>query len=46
MRVRLTIRGENLELRGHTNNDDLAYVADLAAAMEPFGLVIASPEED
>lgn len=46
MSFRLTIRGDNLELRGQTNNNDLSYLADLAAAMEPFGLVIASPIEE
>lgn len=46
MRIRLTIRGENLELRGETKNDDMSYLADLAEAMKPFGLVIASPIEE
>lgn len=41
-RWRITVRGDNIELRGHlTAPIEVAYA--LGDAMKPFGLVIASP---
>ncbi len=44
MRFRTTIRGEGVELRGYV--DDSVSLNALSVAMEPFGIVIASPAED
>jgi hypothetical protein len=47
MRWRVTIRGDaptRVELRGYI--DESVDVGALAAAMEPFGLVMVSPESD
>ena len=43
MRFKITVRGEGVELRGHVEDE---HVMALAEAMKPFGLVIASPEEE
>lgn len=50
MRIRITVRGEGTELRGYL---DMGFLgegdADLRAfakAMQPFGVVIASPADD
>jgi len=45
MRIRITIRGEKIELQGFLDVEG-SELNDFADAMEPFGLVIASPVED
>jgi hypothetical protein len=48
MRFRITVRGEHVELRGYfdVKVDDEATPADLAEAMRPFGIVMASVADD
>ena len=41
-RYRITVRGEGVELRGFIDGD-AAMLNDLAEAMRPFGVVVASP---
>lgn len=43
MRARVTIRGKGVELRGFVDYEDEEELAILAQAVEPFGLVVASP---
>jgi len=48
MRFRITVRGEHMELRGYIDAEhegDLDLM-DLAEAMKPFGLVIASVADE
>lgn len=48
MRFRITVRGLGIELRGFMDqltDEDSPTLTDLADAMKPFGLVIASPME-
>lgn len=42
MKMRVTVRGQGLELRGFSHFADAAELGAFAAAMEPFGMVIAS----
>lgn len=44
MRIRITVRGPDWELRGYTDNP--AQVGEFSDAMEPYGLVVASIAED
>jgi hypothetical protein len=44
MRIRLTVRSTDWELRGYT--DDATHLVEFAEAMKPFGLVVASVAED
>jgi hypothetical protein len=46
VRYRITVRGEDLDLRGYLE-DSLPgeRLLDFAAAMEPFGIVVASVAE-
>lgn len=46
-RARITVRGVNVELRGYLDDDGADYLLTrFSKAMEPFGVVIASPAED
>lgn len=42
MKLRVTVRGQGLELRGFVAGYDTDRVAEFCEAMKPFGLVIAS----
>lgn len=44
-RIRITVRGENTELRGYMDADRDALVA-FSEAMKPYGMVVASPADD
>ncbi len=44
-RIRITVRGENAELRGYMDADQDTLMA-FAEAMKPYGLVVASLAED
>jgi hypothetical protein len=49
MRFRITVRGLGVELRGRFDqltDEDAPTLADFADAMEPFGMVVASPASD
>jgi hypothetical protein len=43
VRVRITVKGENAELRGYIDEENLM---EFAAAMKPIGVVIASPQSE
>jgi hypothetical protein len=45
-RFKITVRGDQIELRGYANPADGTYLQSLALAMEPFGIVVASIAED
>jgi hypothetical protein len=45
-RFRITVRGEQVELRGYVDAEDIEEVSALGRAMKPFGLVIASYADD
>lgn len=49
-RIRITVRGENLELRGYTEHADQAIALitanQLASVVDGMGVVIASPSTD
>jgi hypothetical protein len=44
-RYRITVRGEGTELRGHLDAE-LVALNRFAGAMEPFGIVVASPLDE
>ena len=46
MRFRITVREAGTELRGYLSVDDMATLQNFAAAMKPYGVVIASPADD
>jgi hypothetical protein len=47
MRLRITVRGTDTELRGYIDiDDDMERLKAFAAAMEPFGLVLASEADE
>ena len=46
-RYRITVRGDNIELRGYIDADeDHGHLVQLANAVERFGVVVASKAED
>jgi len=45
MRFRITVRGNDIELRGYMDGDGQDLNA-LSLAMDPFGMVVASQAED
>ena len=48
MRYRITVRGLGIELRGYVDqglDEDQPTLIEFANAMEPFGVVVASPAE-
>jgi hypothetical protein len=47
VRVRITVRGTDIELRGYLDDDNTDYrLVRFSKAMEPFGVVVASPAAD
>lgn len=49
MRFRITVRNDHpqrVELRGYVDAPDMIFLEQFAAAMKPFGLVMASPADD
>lgn len=46
MRYRITVRGENTELRGYLVPTDNNMLSELAECMKPFGMVVASAADD
>jgi hypothetical protein len=44
VRYRITVRGEDTELRGYIDGDE-SRLRKLSLLMEPFGLVVASPAQ-
>jgi hypothetical protein len=46
MRWRITVRNDGTELRGYLEAETGEVLEAFAAAMEPFGIVLASPADD
>ena len=46
MRLRITVRNDDMELRGYVDVDSLDNLNGFAAAMKDVGIVIASPAAD
>jgi hypothetical protein len=46
MRFRITVRGDNTELRGYLVPTDNNMLNELAECMKPFGMVVASAADD